>query len=274
MLSNVLNLCYLRKQFSIMNQVIKHIALVSLSTFMLCTAAQAAQWKTFADTETGLVLIKSGLSGEKINLSTEKMVQSSSQNLSLLKGPMTSLQKTLAPLVLKYETGIGDSLKSYRLENSPKYEQLDSKMSLAQKANEILMKAYFINSAVETQTVLLPVLEGKLKAGKLSIEDKAAAALVSLSLGNFLAQSSKYAQQIPTDSNVLVKEVSAEIDRVQKKISANPMSAFQMGQELQFLMEAQSALGKATEMTQKNAQLLPTQAQKLASLMQNIQKLF
>jgi hypothetical protein len=257
-----------------MNKMLKQIALASVSAIMLCTAAQAAQWKTFTDIETGLFLIQSGLSAEKINMASEKMVNTSSQNLSLLQGPMTSLQKTLAPLVLQYETGIGNSLKSYRLENSPKYEQLDSKMSLAQRANDILMKSYFINSAVETQTALLPTLESKLKVGKLSIEDKAAAALVSLSLGHFLAQSSKYAQQIPADSNVLTKQVSAEIDRVQKNISANPMSAFQMGQELQFLMEAQSALGKATEMTQKNAQLLPAQAQKLASLMQSIQKLF
>lgn len=257
-----------------MNKWVKHIVLASLSAFMLCTAAQAAQWKTFTDTETGLLLINGGLSGEKINLTSANMVKTSSQNLSLLQGPMTSLQKTLEPLVVKYEAGIGSSLKPFNVEKPPRYEQLESLVPLAQKTNEILRKAYFINSAVETQATLLPGLEAKLKTGKLSIEDKAAMALVSLSLGNFLAQSSKYAQQIPSDSDVLTKQVTAEIDRVQKKISANPMSAFQMGQELQFLIEAQSALGKATDMTQKNAQLLPTQAQKLASLMQNIQKLF
>mgnify|MGYP000032331680 CR=1 FL=1 len=257
-----------------MNKLLKRIAIASLSTFLFSTAVQAAQWKTFTDTETGLLLINGGLSGEKINLTSANMVKTSSENLSLLQEPMTSLQQKLAPLVLKYEEGIGRSLKPFNIEKTPRYEQLDSQVPLAQKTNEILKKAYFINSAVETQTTLLPGLEAKLKAGKLPIEDKAAMALVSLSLGNFLAQSSKYAQQIPSDSDVLTKQVTAEIDRVQKKMSANPMSAFQMGQELQFLMEAQSSLGKATEMTQKNVQLLPAQAQKLSSLMLNIQKLF
>lgn len=256
-----------------MKKTMKQILLSTLVFFVLSGAVQAAQWKNFTDTETGLLLINSGLSAEKINLTSANMVQSS-QGLSFLQGPMISLQKSVTPLVLKYETGIVSRLKGYALEKTPRYEQLESRVPLAQKTNDILMKTYYVNSALETQASLLPTLEDKLKSGKLSIEEKASVALVSLSLGYFLSQSSKYAQQIPTDSKALTQQVSAEIDRLQKKITTNPMNAFQFGQELQFLIEAQGSLGKATEMTNKNAQALPVQAQKLASLMQNVQKLF
>ena len=253
-------------------------ATLSLSIiFGLCLSAgsaQAAQWQRFADTETGLLLIKSGQSGEALQLSSQQMVNTMGQGLPFLQAPMALLQKTVAPLVVPYETGIGRALKDYALENDPKYEQLESRVSLATQTNETLRKAYFINSAIETQASLLPALESQLESRTLAIEEKAAAALVSLSLGYFLSQSAQYAQQIPTDSSRLTQQVTAEITRLQRKISANPLSAFQLGQELQFLIEAQGALAKATEMTHKNAQILPAQSQQLLSLMQKVQKLF
>lgn len=257
-----------------MNKTIKQWTLAGLSLLILSTPVQAAQWKPFSDVETGLFFMTGDLSTEKVTSASANMVQSSRQNLALLEGPMKALQTSIAPVVQEQGAGVIRSLKAYTLENAPRYEQLESNLPLAIKTNEMLMKAHFVNAAIETQNTLLPRLESKLKAGQLSLEDKAALALVTLSLGNFVSKASAYGQQIPGDSASLTQQVSAEVNRVRRNIQTNPMSALQLGPELQLLLEAQSALGKASDMTQKNVQLLPEQTQKLIGVMQNVQKLF
>ncbi len=255
-----------------MKKSVKQWALTGLSLLIFAAPAQAAQWKAFTDLETGLVFMTGDLSNEKLQSATRAQI--SGQNTALLQGPMNALQKSVAPVVQAQGAGVIRSLKAYALEKAPQYEQLDSRLPLASKTNELLMKAHFINAAIETQNSLLPRLESKLKAGQLSLEDKAALALVTLSLGNFVSKAATYGQQVPGDLDSLTRQVAAEVNRVQKNIQSNPMNALQMGPELQLLLEAQSALGKASDMTQKNVKLLPDQTQKLVGVMQNVQKLF
>lgn len=254
-----------------MKKTLKQWALAGLSLLILSTPVQAAQWKHFSDVETGLVFMTGDLNSEKLQSASQV---SRDQSMALLQGPMNALQKAVAPVVQEQGAGVIRSLKAYTLDNPPRYEQLDSRLPLASKSNELLMKTHFINAAIETQNSLLPRLESQLKAGQLSLEDKAALALVTLSLGNFVSKAASYSQQVPGDLEHLTQQVTSEVNRVQKSIQANPMNALQMGPELQLLLEAQGALGKASNMTQKNVPLLPGQAHKLVGVMQNVQKLF
>lgn len=246
--------------------------------FLLSTvtvaAAQAAQWKDFQSTETGLVLINMELSGEALNKTSAQLLrQSTPQNLASLSQTLTGLQQKLAPAILEHGSDIAQSLKSFELKSTPQYEQLESPVHLTATTNTVLKKAYFINSAVRTQSELLPVIEQKLKSS-ITMEDKIALGLTTLALGHFMTRSSAYAQEVPTDIQNLSGQVASRISQTQAKITANPMSALQLGNELKFLMEAQSALGKISEMSTVNAQKLPTQVQQLAVVAQKVNRLF
>lgn len=247
--------------------------------FLLSTvtvaAAQAAQWKDFQSTETGLVLINMELSGEALNKTSAQLLrQSTPQNLASLSQALTDLQQKLAPAILEHGSDIAQSLKSFELKSTPQYEQLESPVHLTATTNTVLKKAYFINSAVRTQSELLPVIEQKLKSSSITMEDKIALGLTTLALGHFMTRSSAYAQEVPTDIQNLSRQVASRISQTQAKITANPMSALQLGNELKFLMEAQSALGKISEMSTVNAQKLPTQVQQLAVVAQKVNRLF
>lgn len=257
-----------------MFKTLKQYMLMALSLLLLAEPLQAAEWKRFSDIETGLVFITGDVSVEEINTLSATQVRSGGQNLALLKAPMTALQEVVAPIVTERGAEVLQSLKSYTLDDQPRYQQLESVLPLARKTNEVLMKTYFINSAIETQNQLLPGLDKQLQAGNISAADKAALALVTLSLGHFVSKASVYGQTLPDDITGLSAEVASKVSQLEKAIRANPMNALQMGPELQLLLEAQTALRKAGEMSAHSTQLLPAQTQKLVQLMQRVHTLF
>ncbi len=258
-----------------MSSLLKSTVLSASLLFTLTQPVSAAVWKDFEGLDTGLILLYPDMGASDIQKASRKMMASlGGRQSSALTRALINLEKKLAPEINAYKEELSRALKPYRVEGRPRYEQLESLLALARESNNALHKSYFINEALSVNQDLLPRLKAQVKKQNLSGQDRAALGVAALSLGYFTLHAIDYARELPGDTARVETRLGQKITQVRQKISANPFSAVQLGQELQFLLEAQGVMGRISKKTGQSLQQLPDSASELAGIITAVGELF
>lgn len=217
--------------------------------------AQAANVKQFSALELGLLFLDPqgltaagdkgldslfGVSGNLMSempSSAQKVAQPLADSIVKVKDQIVGVAKgksdELAPYLQPYQI----------LDKSPlTYEELDlpSKPELhrlVEQSNDLLKQSSRVSGTIKLSDELLPKLEESLaKLDPGNGTQKAALGIVAVSLANLNLGAAQSVDKLRKDITDLQGRVKGQIDSTRSAMSANPMNAFGMGEDLQVLM--------------------------------------
>lgn len=272
---------------------VRKLLLASLLLFgSVCSRpAEAANTRQFSAIELGLAFLDpKGLtdSGDQMldnlfgtsNTLMSSMPSSARQLASPLGEAITKVKDQIMGAAKGKSNELDPYLKPYQIygQSPLSYQELDlpgkpALRSLVERSNDLLKQSSRVSGTIRITDELLPKLETSLdKLDPGDAMQKAALGIVAVSLANLNLGAAQSVDRLRQDIGVLQGQVQSEFQHTQAAVSANPMNALSMGEEVQVLSGLTETLPHASKDLADASGKLPGLISRLQALISRLRR--